>query len=179
MLGTKYHQRMKLIEDLTKAQGNPTRFIAKSVGVMRESPHLGVEYTNLTRVFLSKRLFRKLVMQLNFFHCNGLFHGDLHPKNIMTNGEDVVIVDWEPSSQQIIKGLACMKCTYPFIHPTDLSNRVFSALTDYLCLIRLWTNLGVEDCLSVLDQWHNFEASPNAQNLTEFLNRYQPFSGRA
>lgn len=171
MLGTTYHQRMRLIEDLTRIYGNLTQFIAQSEGVLRTSAHLGDEYTNLRRAVLSRNLFCKITVQLDFYHEQGLFHGDLHPKNIMTNGKDVVIIDWEPCSQQIIHGLARMKGTYPYIHPIDLDSRTFTALTDYLCLVRLWTNQRLDTCLSVLDQWKMFEESPNAQKLAEYLYR--------
>ena len=145
--------RIALIERLTAAIGKPTYFLVMSNGILRKSTYLGDQYKNLTKRFLTIDLYYKLALLLDYFHDGNLYHGDLHPKNILTDGNGVEIVDWEPCPQQIYNGIISMKCTYPYIHPKDHADRNFTKLTDYLCLISLWLDHDVETCLSILNQW--------------------------
>jgi len=157
LLDTKFDIRMKLIEKVTITIGGTTGFLILENGVLRQSARLNKSYTRLDRNLsgiLKYHLFKQIAEKIDFSHSNNLFHGDLHARNIMSNGSSIEIIDWEPSCRQITNGAASMKCTYPFIHPIDLKNREFTALTDYLCFVRLRTNKAYEACLSILNSWH-------------------------
>ena len=175
LLDTKYDVRMQLIEKVTVEIGTETRFLIFTHGVLRQSSRLSKSYKNLDRNLsgiLKSHLFKQIASKIDFSHSNNLFHGDLHLKNIMSDGQRIEIIDWEPSCRQISNGIASMKCTYPFIHPWDLKNREFTALTDFLCFVRLRTNKSYEPCLSILNSWYSRNKVKSMNSLNMYLERH-------
>ena len=174
LLDTKYYRRMHLIERVTVEIGTETRFLIFTHGVLRQSARLNKSYKCLDRSLsgiLKSHHFKQIAEKIDFAHSNKLFHGDLHSKNIMSDGQRIEIIDWEPSCRQITNGIASMKCTYPFIHPWDLKNREFTALSDYLCFVRLRTNKTYEPCLSILNSWYSGNQVKSMKSLSMYLQR--------
>jgi len=174
LLDAKFDRRMQLIERVTEKIGVETKFLVLENGILRQSTRLSKSYKCLDRNLrgiLSAHLFKQIADKIDFSHGNNLFHGDLHSKNIMSDSQCIEIIDWEPSCRQITNGVASMKCTHPFIHPWDLKNREFSALTDYLCFVRLRTNNAYELCLSILNSWYLSDETKNMNSLNIYLER--------
>ncbi len=174
LLGGEYIHRTELIQRVSILLNNPVCFVLEKDGVIRRSRKLDKSYTPLQRWTsrLQKRLaLEQLAMQIDTAHTHALYHGDLHPKNILSNGERVVVVDWEPSSMQVVNAVATLKCTYPFVHPQDRREGRFSKLTDYLCLIRLITKKAYEQCLQICDEWTVNQPEKGVDALILYLER--------
>jgi hypothetical protein len=174
LLGGGWPRRIGLIETVSPLLGHSTHFVLLNDGVLRESVKLDKSHVHLSRRILHSKLFNELAVQVDISHQHGLVHGDLHPKNIRTDGTKVVILDWEPSVQQIVHGMARLKGTFPYIHPEDLDRRDLSRKTDYLCLVRMWTGLPFQGCLSILEQWQATSMNGSAESLADRLELSHP-----
>ena len=174
LLGGGWPRRIRLIETVSRLLGHSTHFVLLNDGVLRESVKLTKSHAHLSRRILHSKLFNQLAAQVDVSHQHGLVHGDLHPKNIMTDGMKVVILDWEPSVQQIVHGMARLKGSFPYIHPEDLDRRDLSRKTDHLCLVRMWTGLNYKDCLLTLERWQASSINGSAVCMANWLQSTHP-----
>jgi len=174
LLGGEYIHRIELIQSVSILLNNPVCFVMAKDGVIRRSRKLDKSFTPLkywSSWQQKRRTLEQLAIQIDTAHAHALYHGDLHPKNILYNEERVVVVDWEPSSMQVVNALATLKYTYPFAHPQDRREGRFTQLTDYLCLIRLITQKGYKQCLQICDEWTANPSERGADALIRYLER--------
>ncbi len=125
--------RMELIQ---KATGNQIVFEVKDDYILRKSKPIKGEKPK----FLTEEQLSNLAKQMDYFSNLGLIHGDLHFKNLLVNNEEIYIIDWEPSLEQMIGNLNTLMYTGPWIDPEDKENRELTINTDLLCFYRLKTN---------------------------------------
>ena len=84
---------------------------------------------------VKKSVFDEFCLAVDYLRKSSLVHGDILMKNIVYNGREFVLLDFEPSLK--IKNTSnkeVLKVTYPWIHVDDLKLGNISSKTDLLCL---------------------------------------------
>jgi serine/threonine protein kinase len=71
-----------------------------------------------------------LANDIDVFHHMGLIHGDIHPKNLIYTGSNLILVDFEPIIEYSMGSLRFYCSTPPWIAHEDLKNKKLSFLTD-------------------------------------------------
>ncbi len=71
-----------------------------------------------------------LAKNIDCLHANGLIHGDIHPKNVIFTGDQLVLVDFEPFLERQAGPITYYCSTRPWVAHSDLKNKTLSNLTD-------------------------------------------------
>ena len=87
------------------------------------------------RVNFKIRFFDEFCLAVNYMHELNHVHGDILMKNLIFNGKELVLIDFEPSLKIINESHdELTKITYPWIEISDASMGVVTTKTDNLCL---------------------------------------------
>ena len=73
---------------------------------------------------------KTLAVDIDRMHQLGLVHGDIHPKNILFNGQTFILIDFEPYLQITEKGMSFYNVTPPWISHYDYTRKQLSFRTD-------------------------------------------------
>jgi serine/threonine protein kinase len=122
---------------------------------------------------LDKPQLIELAIYLDDIHSKGVFHGDIHEKNIIVVKETPHLIDWEPCTLQKINSKRIIKSHSKGIAKKDRENKKISALTDkkgYLNLIaKLNTEILIDTkemenltCLELLDKCYQSSSSSSS-----------------
>ncbi len=122
--------RISLIQEIT--QGKTTFEFQDEYLIRKSIPITGTKPKILTPIHLEK-----LAIKMDQSYQMGLVHGDLHLKNLLVDQDNIEIIDWEPSLNQILGNLNTLMYTAPWIEPEDKTNRELSKNTDLMCFYRL------------------------------------------
>lgn len=71
-----------------------------------------------------------LAKDIDCLHSNGLIHGDIHPKNVIFTGDQLVLVDFEPFLERQDGPITYYCSTPPWIAHRDLKSKTLSKVTD-------------------------------------------------
>lgn len=74
--------------------------------------------------------FRNLIKTLYLFNDYGLVHGDVVKRNVIFDGNDLVLIDFEPSLKQIKNRCQQLLFTPPFIAIEDSIDKILTYRTD-------------------------------------------------
>ena len=111
---------------------------------------------------LDKPQLNLLAIYLDYIHSKGIFHGDIHIRNIFIENDKPILVDWEPCTLQLINSKKIIKSHSKGIAKIDRKNRKISCLTDKKGFLKLISNKIFENiadsekmenltCLELLD----------------------------
>ena len=122
------------------------------------------------RVNFKIRFFDEFCLAVNYMHELNHVHGDILMKNVIFNGKELVLIDFEPSLK--IKNTSnkeVLKVTYPWIHIDDLKLGNITTKTDVLCLHAL--ELYIFDKYEYYNFRENQMKKLQMQNLASQSNR--------
>ena len=86
---------------------------------------------------LNKTQLIELAKYLDFIHSKGVYHGDIHLRNIFIKNNVPILVDWEPCTVQLINSRRIIKSHSKSIAIKDRKNKKISSLTDKKGFLRL------------------------------------------
>lgn len=118
---------------------------------------------------LDNHQLKLLAIYLDDIHSKGIFHGDIHIKNIFIYNNLPVLVDWEPCTLQQINSKRIIKSHSEGIAIEDRKNKKITSLTDkkgFLKLISVKVFSELSDTfemkhLSCLELLENYYQSPS------------------
>ncbi len=90
---------------------------------------------------ISNTQLKQLADYFDLCYSRKLVHGDLHKKNLISDGNNIFVIDWEPSLRQIILNKNTLMFTAPWIDPIDLKNKELTHNTDLMCFLKLINNI--------------------------------------
>lgn len=104
--------------------------------------HLIVEQRKLpSRPEFDRSAFDRFVERVVRSNDCGWVFGDLNAKNVMFDGQDYRVIDFEPFTKICRLGRAEFRVTHPYFHPVDRANGIVTCFTDRLGIIGLLLRL--------------------------------------
>ncbi len=157
------------IELIQKATDNQIIFEINDDYILRKSKPIKGEKPK----FLNEEHLSKLAKKMDYFSSLGLTHGDLHFKNLLVHKEEVYIIDWEPSLEQMIGNLNTLMYTGPWIDQEDKKTRELTINTDLMCFYRLKTHSKLSYFKE--NDWFLLKNTAKTDKIPfTFLNKEQP-----
>jgi serine/threonine protein kinase len=127
------NRRIRLIEKCTALalQSIPQITHSWQSEVLRQRMPLFIpkSLSGLTKEHIKNHLLC-LANDIEVFHHMGLIHGDIHPKNLIYTGSDLILVDFEPIIEYSQGNLRFYCSTPPWLAHEDLKNKKLSFMTD-------------------------------------------------
>lgn len=114
-----------------------------------------IKYPNNNEKKLKPCHINELASFLDYCYNEGLVHGDIHKKNIVTFDEKVFLIDWEPSLYQIIRNQNSLMVTQPWIDFEDKIKKEITFRTDLLCFFKLFNP--VNSLFFKSSKWKNLQ----------------------
>ncbi len=116
---------------------------------------------------LNKTQLIELAKYLDYIHSKGVYHGDIHLRNIFVKNNVPILVDWEPCTVQLINSKKIIKSHSKSIAIKDRKNKKISSLTDKKGFLRLIS----KEVFSQLSDTSEME-NLNCQELLDFGNHH-------
>ena len=99
--------------------------VAQTTPIIESHP---IENVNTSLIF---SFLENLAGDIDRMHSKGLYHGDIHPKNILFDGKKLVLIDFEPYLQlSDKKGTRQFNITPPWISHDDYKKKKLTFRTD-------------------------------------------------
>ena len=82
-----------------------------------------------------KIAFHNLAKDLDTLKQFNIVHWDLCPKNILYNGTQCWLIDWEPSFFQLRNNRKCKMMTHPYFAPEEINKTELTELSDKVSFV--------------------------------------------
>jgi serine/threonine protein kinase len=153
LLDENWEQRVRLIEEITSQSEYPTKFHVCHTHVVRSIHKLPARFRRIEQ--FNAEHARQLADIIDYMESCKFVHGDINPKNILCDGKQVVLIDFEPSLIQLIGRVRVQKYTVPYIHPIDFLKKNLSVLSDRMCFAYWACGLDLKSAAEISSMGNN------------------------